>query len=143
MTHNGGGMTPCEKVAKKGGTPFLGDFWPFWAKLAPKGRSLGHPVGCKVLEKRASHLYGARSEAIRRVYLGTRGTVHPKYTFWMASDLTPYGWDTLVPYTPLSAPGIHRLGPLFFFRRFHLPRPRGRRFSGKKKVRFSPHLGHP
>ena len=52
--------------------------WPFGVKVAPNGGSLGHPVGCKVLEKRAPHPYGARSEAIWRVYLGTRDTVRAK-----------------------------------------------------------------
>ena len=74
----------------------MGDFWPFWAKVAPNSGSLGHPVGRKVLEKKIPHpYYGATSEAIRRVYLGTRGTVHPKYTLWMASDLAPYRWGAL------------------------------------------------
>ena len=47
------------------------------------------------------------------MYLGTRGTVHPKYTLRMASDLAPYGWGALFsPCTPLGAPGI-RLGTLW------------------------------
>ena len=50
---------------------------------------MGHPVGCKVLEKRASHPYEARSEAIRRVYLGCTVPLVPKYTLHVASELTP------------------------------------------------------
>ena len=64
------------------------------AKVAPNGGSLGHPVGRKVLEKRVPHPYGARSEAIRRVYLGCTVPQVPKYTLRMASDLAPYGRGT-------------------------------------------------
>ena len=56
-----------------------------WEKLDKKSifsttTSLGHPVGHKVLEKRVPHPYGARSETIRRVYLGCTVPLVPKYT---------------------------------------------------------------
>ena len=84
----------------------MGDFWSFWAKVAPNGGSLGHQVGRKVLNKRAPHPYGARSEAIRRVYLGCTVPLVPKYTRRMASDLAPYGWGTLFSNTlrPIGCP---------------------------------------
>ena len=69
--HFGGSYTHSEKNYTRtrwvmgGGAhttpgPFLGDFWPFGVKVAPNGGSLGHPVGCKVLEKRAPHPNGAK-----------------------------------------------------------------------------------
>ena len=63
--------------------------------MVPNGEFLGPSAECKVLEKTVSHPYGVRSEAIRRVYFGC--TVLPvlKYTLRMASDIAPYGWDTL------------------------------------------------
>ena len=77
-------------------------FGLFWAKVAPNGEFLGPSVECKVLDKSVSHPYGVRSEAITRVY-----TVLPvlKYTLWMASDLAPYGWDTLFSNTLHSTEG--------------------------------------
>ena len=102
-------MVLLKKWSKRQGLPPVGDFWPFWAEVAPNGEFLGPSVECKVLEKSVSHPYGARSEAIQRVYLSTGSTVPPKYT-----HLTHAGGIhfSLIPCTPLRAPGIYRLGPL-------------------------------
>ena len=80
-------------------------FGLFVPKVATNGEFLGPSVECKVLDKSVFHPYGARPEAIQSVYLSTGSTVHPKYTLWMASDLTPYGWDTLFSNTLHSTEG--------------------------------------
>ena len=94
-------------MVKKGVPPFgaiFGHLGPKWPQTV---NSWNPPVECKVLEKSVSHPYGVRSEAIQKVYFGCTVPLVPKYTLRMASNLTPYGWDTLFSNTLHSAEGLH------------------------------------
>ena len=98
----------------KGGYPLLGGFLTILGKRGPKRWIPGAPVGRKVLEKRApTHL--GRSQRPSGGCIWDVLCLH--------CPNTPSGWLTsphmggvpfsLIPCTPLGAPVIHRLGPLW------------------------------
>ena len=84
--------------------PLLGRFLAILGQSGPKRWIPGAPSGVQGIGEKGIPPIWGEVRGIWRVYLGTGGTVHPKYTLRMASDLAPC--------TPLGAPGIHRLGPL-------------------------------
>ena len=78
-----------KKMVKNRGTFFFGPFLGIWGILGQNGEIPGTLLDSKVLKKTVRHPYGATSDALQRVYLGSRGTEDTKYTLWRASEVAP------------------------------------------------------
>ena len=92
-----------RKNGQKQGYFGFGLFLGILGILGQNGEAPGPLLDSKVLKKTVHHPYGAASDSLQRVYLGSRDTEDTKYTLWRASEVAPIG----VVYSFLQYLAVH------------------------------------